>query len=250
MTNEGFFFGFTYPFKCIKFFFSHPKIITYSITPIIINLLIYGSIFIFSYAWVIGTIGQLTGVSQLDAGFWTELLHIILLIAGFLLLLITCYLAFVILGGIITAPFNEKISQMVEEIVTNEKVMSDLGFWKDAYISIKAEIEKLVFYFSFLFIFFLINFIPIIGTIVSVSLGTVFSFLYNALDFLDYPMTRKLIPFKQKLRVTRKGGMLTYGFGCIAFLMMFLPIVNVFMKPILVAAGTSLFFEKGYNIIL
>ena len=197
---------------------------------------------------LIGTIGQLTGASQPDAGFWTELLHIILLIAGFLLLLLICYLAFVILGGIITAPFNEKISQMVEEVITNEKTTPDLGFWKDVYISIKAEIEKLVFYFSFLFIFFLINFIPVIGTIISASLGTLYSFLYNALDFLDYPMTRKLIPFKQKLRVTRKGGTLTYGFGCIAFLMMFLPVVNVFMKPILVVSGTALYYERRYGI--
>jgi uncharacterized protein involved in cysteine biosynthesis len=63
-------------------------------------------------------------------------------------------------------------------------------------------------------------------------------------------MQRKLMPFKQKLRVIQHGGMLTYGFGAMAFLMMFLPIVNVFMKPILVVAGTSLYYEKGYNKLL
>jgi len=59
-------------------------------------------------------------------------------------------------------------------------------------------------------------------------------------------MQRKLMTFRQKLRVTQKGGMLTSGFGAIAFLMMFLPIVNVFMKPILVVAGTRLYWEKEY----
>ncbi|HMT12283.1 MAG TPA: hypothetical protein PKA39_11755, partial [Ignavibacteria bacterium] len=48
-------------------------------------------------------------------------------------------------------------------------------------------------------------------------------------------------------KVTRSGRLVTYGFGCTAFLFMFLPIVNVFMKPILVAAGTSLFYEKDYS---
>jgi len=48
----------------------------------------------------------------------------------------------------------------------------------------------------------------------------------------------------QKLKVTQRGKMLTYGFGCMAFLMMFLPVVNVFMKPILVVAGTSLYYER------
>ena len=67
------------------------------------------------------------------------------------------------------------------------------------------------------------------------------------MDFLDYPMTRKKMRFRDKLKVTRKGKFITYGFGLTAFLLMFLPVVNVFMKPILVAAGTSLFYEKGYS---
>ncbi|MEZ4689833.1 MAG: hypothetical protein R3A12_06480 [Ignavibacteria bacterium] len=36
--------------------------------------------------------------------------------------------------------------------------------------------------------------------------------------------------------------MLSYGFGAIAFILTFLPVINVFeMNPILVAAGTGLF---------
>jgi CysZ protein len=93
----------------------------------------------------------------------------------------------------------------------------------------------------------LLNFIPFVGNGVSVTLGAIFSCYFNALDFLDYPMQRKLMSFRQKLKVTQGGGMLTYGFGAIAFLMMFLPIINVFMKPILVVAGTSLYNEKNYT---
>jgi CysZ protein len=155
-------------------------------------------------------------------------------------------LLFVILGGLVTAPFNEEISQRVEEIVTGES-LHKLGFWEDAYISIKGELEKIVFYLIILFLIFLLDFVPVAGNILAAVLGILFSFFYNALDFLDYPMTRKKMRFRQKLRVTRSGGMITYGFGCTAFLLMFLPIVNVFMKPILVVAGTSLYYEKGYN---
>jgi uncharacterized protein involved in cysteine biosynthesis len=32
-----------------------------------------------------------------------------------------------------------------------------------------------------------------------------------------------------------------------AFLMMFLPAVNVFMKPLLVAAGTKLYYDKRFS---
>ncbi len=210
----------------------------------IINFVIYGSIFILSYRWLFDWTGNLSGVNSPDPSFWTVFLHVWLLIFGFVILLVVCYFLFTILGGIITAPFNENISQVVEEEITNEKVITGIGFWKDAYLSIRGELQKLLFYFSILFVIFLLNFIPFIGNVVSAALGIIFSFYFNALDFLDYPMQRKLMTFRQKLRVTQRGGMLTYGFGAMAFLMMFLPIVNVFMKPILVVAGTKLYWEN------
>jgi CysZ protein len=242
-----FLYGFIYPFRSIKFFFSHPKLITYSITPIIINLIIYGSVFFFTYRWLLGSVDKWLGIDSEGAGFWLQFLHTALLVIGFLLTLFVCYLLFTILGGLVTAPFNEEISQRVEEIVTGGAVGHKMGFWEDAFISIKGEAEKLVFYLFFLFLIFLLNIIPAAGNIVSVILGTIFSFFYNSLDFLDMPMTRKKMRFKDKLKVVKSGGWLTYGFGAAAFLMMFLPIVNVFMKPILVVAGTSLYYEKDYH---
>jgi CysZ protein len=213
----------------------------------VINTVIYGTIFVFSYTWLTGTFGQIAGINQPGAGFLEGIFHIVLLIAGFLILLIVCYLAFTIFGGLVTAPFNEKISQHVEKMVSEQESNFQLGFWRDAYVSIKAEAQKLVFYFSILFVLLLLNLAPAIGSAIAFVLGILFSFYYNALDFLDYPMTRRQMKFVRKLKVTGKGGMLTYGFGCIAFLMMFLPVVNVFMKPILVAAGTSLYFERRYG---
>jgi CysZ protein len=194
-----------------------------------------------------GSIGKWIGAEDSNAGFLVQFLHTALLIIGFLLVLFICYLLFITLGNLITAPFNEEISQRVEEIVTGGTVGHKMGFWEDAFISIKGEAQKLAFYLFFLFWIFLLNFIPAIGSFFSMILGTVFSFFYNALDFLDYPMTRKKMKFRQKLKVTRSGRLLTYGFGCVAFLLMFLPIVNVFMKPILVVAGTSLYYEKDYH---
>ncbi|MEO8514733.1 MAG: EI24 domain-containing protein [Ignavibacteria bacterium] len=244
---KDFLFGFTYPFRSLKFFFSHSVLIKYSIAPMLINLVIYGSVFILSYYWLMGSLDKWLGIENSEAGFWLKFLHTALFIIGFLLLLFVCYLIFTILGNIITAPFNEEISQRVEEIVTNGNKPGKMGFWEDAYISIKGEVQKLLFYLVILLFIFLLNVIPVAGSILSTIIGIIFSCFYNALDFLDYPMTRKKMRFRDKLRITRKGKLITYGFGFASFLLMFLPVVNVFMKPILVAAGTALFYEKGYS---
>lgn len=244
---KDFLFGFTYPFRSLKFFFSHTVLIKYSIAPMIINLIIYGSVFILSYNWFIGSVDKWLGIENTEVGFWLRFLHTVLLIIVFLLLLFVCYLLFTILGNLITAPFNEEISQRVEEIVSGDGVVHKMGFWEDAYISIKGEMQKLIFYIAILIFIFSLNLIPIAGTVLSTIIGIIFSCFYNALDFLDYPMTRKKMRFRDKLKITSKGKFITYGFGFTSFLLMFLPIVNVFMKPILVAAGTSLFYEKGYS---
>ncbi|MBN8584774.1 MAG: EI24 domain-containing protein [Ignavibacteria bacterium] len=244
---KDFLFGFTYPFRSLKFFFSHSVLIKYSIAPMLINLLIYGSVFILSYSWFTSSIEGWLGIEGTEAGFWLKFLHTALLIIGFILLLFICYLLFTILGNIITAPFNEEISQRVEEIVTGTKEGHKMGFWEDAYISIKGEIQKLAFYLIILLLIFSLNLIPVAGSVLSSILGVIFSSYYNALDFLDYPMTRKKMRFRDKLKVTGKGRLITYGFGFISFLLLFLPVINVFMKPILVVAGTSLFYEKGYS---
>ncbi len=244
---KDFLFGFTYPFRSLKFFFSHSVLIKYSIAPMIINLLIYGSVFILSYSWFTGSIESWLGIEGTEAGFWLKFLHTALLILGFILLLFFCYLLFTILGNVITAPFNEEISQRVEEIVTGTKEAHKMGFWEDAYISIKGEVQKLAFYLIILLLIFSLNLIPVAGSVIATVLGVVFSSFYNALDFLDYPMTRKKMRFLDKIKVTRKGKLVTYGFGFTAFLLLFLPVINIFMKPILVVAGTSLYYEKDFH---
>lgn len=239
--------GFFYPLKSIKLFTRHPKLIVYSIVPMIINLIIYGTIFFYTYKWLSGKANDslsFTGSNQI----LFDIIQTFLKIFVFLLILIVCYFLFVIFGGIVSAPFNEKISKHVEEKEFGIKIDSQLTFLKDAVMSIRAELKKLLFYFSIMIPFFLINFIPMIGSVVSFTGGLLFSFFYNALDYLDYPLTRRKIPFRKKLTIVNSKRMMSYGFGAMAFLMTFLPVINALMKPLLVASGTSFFYEKKFLI--
>jgi len=159
------------------------------------------------------------------------------------LVLVVSYFAYVIIGGLISAPFNENISQYVEESVTGIKCPY-VPFLKDTWLSVKGEILKLLFYFSVIVPLFFVNYIPVAGTIISTILGLLFSFFYNSLDFFDYPMQRKMFTLRQKISGTNSAGILTYGFGAMSFLMMFVPFINSLFKPLLVVSGTKLYLEK------
>lgn len=241
---KEFFFGFIYPLKSFSFFLKNPKLILYSMVPILINILIYGTIFILSFSWFIDFLNNIKNSRDSDALWLQEFFYVVVLVVTFIALLIVCYLAFVIFGSIITAPFNEKISRYMEEHITKTRVEYNVRFWKDAWLSIKAELLKIAFYLSILIPIFLLNLLPVIGSILSATLGVVFSFYFNALDFLDYPMTRKFFTLRKKIKVVSSKKMLSLGFGCCAFLLMFLPIVNVFLKPVCVSAGTLYILKK------
>lgn len=190
------------------------------------------------------------GQSENLAGKFIETTYNYLIyVLTFLLVFIVSYLAYTIIGGLISAPFNETISQYVEETVTGVK-SPYVPILNDSWLSIKGEILKLLFYFSVIIPLFFVNYIPVAGTIISTILGLLFSFFYNSLDFFDYPMQRKMFTLKQKIKGTNSGGIYTYGFGSIAFLMMFLPFINSLLKPLLVVAGTKLYLEKINNNVL
>jgi CysZ protein len=245
---KTFFNGFAYPFRAFGMFFRYPKVILYSVIPFIVNLAVYVSVFVLLYSEIITSSSRLTGSHNPDSGFFQESLHVFILVVSFLALLVICYFIIIIVGGIISAPFNENISLVIEENLTGKKSEYNPGFWLDTWLNIKSELKKLGLYFSFLIFFFLLGFIPLIGTIISVVLSTLFSFFFNAVDFLDYPMTRRYMTLRQKIKITYSKPMLSLGFGCAAFLIMFLPVVNMVLKPLCVISGTVIYFEKEYGL--
>lgn len=243
---NNFIFGFFYPFKCIKLFFTYPKLILYSIVPIIINLILYGTIFIYTYRYITGKSSEVMESKDLNS-FLFMIIDYFLKIISFLLVLLICYFAFIILGGIISAPFNEKISKLIEEKLFNENVEHDLSFFNEALVSIKEELKKISFYITVMIPMLLINFIPMIGNTFSLIFGSLFSFFYNALDYMDYPLSRRLVQFKDKLKIINSKKSLSMGFGAMAFILTFLPVINVLFNPLLVVSGTSLFYKKEYD---
>lgn len=246
---NDFVYGFGFPFRSFGLFFRFPKLILYSIVPMVINLIIYGTIFFFVYQWFSGFAGDSVLFQQKD-NFFFDTLRFLLKAAVFLLILLICYFLFIIFGGLVSAPFNESISKHVEEKMFTHVSNEGLPFFRDAVMSIREEAKKLLFYFSVIIPLFAVNFIPMIGSVVSFSVGTPFSFYYNALDFMDYPMTRQRASFRNKLRTVSSRFSLSLGFGFISFLMTFLPVINVIMKPLLVVSGTVLYYERQYDLAL
>jgi len=241
---NNFIYGLVNPFKSFSLFLKFPKLILLSVFPVLINFIIYFSIFLFAIYKFSGFAKSLTGMNSHDALWFNYLLYAFLLVVSIILILFICYFIFTIFGSLLTAPFNENISQFIEEKILNAKIIYDIGFFEDTFRSIIAEAKKLALYIFFIIPFFLIGFIPVVGSFVSGILIFIFSSFYTALDFFDYPMTRKNYTLLQKVKSVLGNLPVSFGFGITGFLFMLVPFLNVFLKPILVVSGTAVYYEK------
>jgi len=241
---KDFLYGLFYPIKSIDLLIKNKKILLYSIIPIIINLIIYTTLFIIIFQRFAKFTSNITGATSPESNWFNELLYIFLLITSLIIFLIITYIAYTILGNIITAPFNEKISQLIERIITKRISNENVNFWKDTFLSTWSEIKKILFYCTVMIFIMLLSIIPLIGTFLTLILGLIFTTFFNAFDYIDYPLARKYLRLREKIRIIFSNLQLTFGFGISITILLLLPLINSFLKPIFVVSGTSLYFEK------
>ena len=123
---------------------SHPKLRTFILLPLAINILIFAGAFWFLFSsimgWIDGYISALPDfLSWLSYLFWPFLIVSILFGFSFL---------FSIVANLIAAPFNGLLAEKTENLLTNSQI-NDASFsdsLKDLPRILKRELQKLVYF--------------------------------------------------------------------------------------------------------
>jgi len=155
-------------------------------------------------------------------------------------------LAVVMLTNVVAAPFNDFLSEEVERIVTGKQgpPFSLKVILRDTVRTVGLEILKLVIYAMIMIpLFLLAQLLPAVGHVIYSVFAFLFTALYFAVDYLDWPASRR------NRSVTYRFGLLTdhfmpmFGFGTGVWLFLFIPLVNLLFMPAAVAGGTLLFLD-------
>lgn len=163
-------------------------------------------------------------------------MKIILFIILLLLLLIVAFIFSMIIAG----PFNDALSEKVEQMVTGrETTFSWSYFTKSILRSIIAESQKAIFFLFIPIILLLLNFIPVVGSILCLVLTVIFASYDIGFNFFDLPMARRLWGFSKRMKIGWAHRYELTGLGILA-LIPFFP--YIFAAP-LVAGGTLMFCE-------
>lgn len=257
----GFVAGATYPIQALFYLLRNPSLLGYVFVPIVVNI-------VFGITLYVGLLrpglreAQVLGLnldSRLDRlvadfprwlnglGFLGDALGVVLSGLLVLVLLLLTGLLLVQFGVILGAPWYGQLSEQLEKRrlgALPQLQSGGLAIVRDIWRALAFEVKKLVLAGGLAFGFLLLNFVPGIGTIVA-SVGWIaIAALTVCFDFLDAPLERRRLRFRDKLKIILDSLPASASFSLVCLAAVSIPIVNFVTIPLCVAGGTLFFCDR------
>jgi CysZ protein len=221
---------------------SHPKLRLFVIIPLVVNILIFGSLISVGFGYLSAMMDSLLlGIPD-----WLGFIEWILWpLIGITVSLVTGYL-FTAVALVIASPFNALLAEKVEELVTGRPVdaLEGLGAALLALPrGILRELTKLLYYVPMAVFVLVVSFIPGINAVAPVLWFLLGAWMMS-IQFVDYPMDNHQLSFADVKEAVRSRRLSTMGFGGLVALCTGIPIVNFFVVPAAVVGATLLWCEE------
>lgn len=258
LSGFGLFTGAIYPFLAFNLFLKNPRLWQYLIMPIIVNLILGITlyfVFLFpSWQFIQNLIVEFSiWLEQLITNFpsWLGILIYLVIAIGWLIKILVFLILFLLIGFIVVqfgsilgSPWYGKLSEELERIKTGNVELIEVNIFVDIWRSILFEINKLTLLLIVGIPLLFVNFIPIFGNLISVIGGIILAATIVCLDFLDAPLERRRLSFRQKLSLIWQGFPATAGFSLACLGLISIPFLNLLIIPICVASGTLFFCAR------
>lgn len=144
--------------------------------------------------------------------------------------------------NLILAPVQDPLSEATERALGGNTAAPS-GFIRGTLISLRHTLVRLVLMLLGFAVLFPLNFVPGIGSVLWFIISTTWSAFWLSAEYLSGPMARHHRRFREVLSALKKRPGVTFGFGYALWVLLWLPVVNFFLMPIAVVAGTLLYRE-------
>ncbi|TAF56753.1 MAG: hypothetical protein EAZ61_02740 [Oscillatoriales cyanobacterium] len=254
--------GAIYPLRAAWIILRTPTLWGYLVAPIVVNILVSLGLYtglLFPgldriealqlrlesrAAAAIATLPQWLHWLDAASGFIGGFLDFVLIV----LLLIVTGFAIAQFGTLLGAPWYGQLAERIElDRLGRDNLPQPegpLAIVRDLSRALLFEVKKIVLTISLLVTFFVIGNVPIVGAIVAGTGGLITSTLMTCLDFLDAPLERRRLRFRDKLGTVLLHLPATAGFGLVCLFAVSIPIVNLVSVPVCVTAGTLFFCDR------
>ena len=246
----GFWRGLGYPFVGMHFVYrKHPELFRYWVFPIAITFValvaavwvaIHYQPEVAQYLWA-----HLPATVQNSETWWGSGLRWIVGAGVSLASVAISVVGVIALSSVFAAPFNDALSEAVEGIVsqTQSRGFSLSAVGRDVRRAVMIEILKLAFYAFTIVPLFLASFaLPLVGQVMSVF-AFILTCVFLAVDYIDWPAARRDIPVRTRLAFVGRNLGALIGFGLGTWVLLFVPLLNLFFMPAAVAGATLLYLK-------
>lgn len=235
-------------------YLEHPGLIRYWIVPILLTAIALGAAIWSAWTYHEALVSHFWAEPQGQA-WWSAVArfaHSALEVLALLLLGAIAFIVVITFSALIAAPFNDALSEAVERIVLGKEgpELSVAILLRDLGRTLRLELLKLSVYWLIMLPALLLSWIvPVVGNILYTIFGALFTSFYLAVDYVDWPATRRNMGVRRRLRWARERSGTLLGFGAGVWILLFIPLVNLLFMPAAVAGGTLLFidFERAAN---
>jgi CysZ protein len=169
-------------------------------------------------------------------------------LAGWYLLVAIAFLLIVVIGAnviplLLLAPLQDALSESAEEAMelASARPFSVSGMLRDAARALAHTLARIVFLLLGHAALLLLHLLPVIGSAAWAVLAHLWTMWWLAGEYLDAPMSRHGHSFSELRRAMAARPGLCLGLGAGTYVLLWIPVVNFFLLPVAVVAGTLLY---------
>lgn len=141
------------------------------------------------------------------------------------------------------APLQDPLGEAAEEVLGDFKApdFSVSGLARGTWVSLWHTGARILSLLAGHAVLLLLHLIPGVGSALWTVLSGLWTVLWLSIEYLDAPMTRHFYPFGEVRKVALARLPASLGFGAALWVILWVPVLNLFLIPTAVVAGTLLF---------
>ncbi|WP_435638886.1 sulfate transporter CysZ [Carnimonas bestiolae] len=212
-----------------------PGLRRYVIVPVIIILLLYA--------------GMIALLATLFSGWlehwmnavpsWLQWLDFLLLPLFVLALIVPALYTFTVMVNLLASPFYGFLVEAVERHLGEPPAEDSRSLWRQSLDGVIRELQKLRHVVPRMLVLLILGFVPGIN-VITPFLWLVFSAWSLAAEYLDYTMDAHGVSVARMRELLQAKRFRTLSFGGAVSVLIWIPVVNLFVMPGAVAAGVIL----------
>lgn len=222
---------------------TQPGLRRFVVVPLLVNIVV----FIFVTGVLVNTYGDILHNELMDSNWLRFFAVLIWLIIGLVILVLYGY-AFNLITTVIAAPFYGVLAEKIETSITGQSLPSE-PLVQLITRTFRRELIKLWYFLSrgilIFFAMIVLFFIPILGGMASLVIGSLWGAWCMTVQYSDYAADNHQVAFRSVRRKLHEKPLTTFSFGGLVMLGSMVPILNIIVMPIAVAGATIYWLDEN-----